>query len=175
MIPELGVFSLIIALMMSLVAWLAPNVGYVTKRVGYLQKLTFPAVRVQSFFMLVSFVTLMSCFAMDDFSLSYVAQNSHTTLPWAYKLCALWGAHEGSLLLWAFILALWTLAVSFHARRMPAEVALTLLSVLSAISVGFILLLLHTSNPFSRLLPFSPSDGADLNPLLQDPGFVGGW
>ncbi|MGD9592157.1 MAG: heme lyase CcmF/NrfE family subunit [Candidatus Berkiella sp.] len=171
MTPELGVFSLILALMMSLVGFMAANAQH-WRRLAFVNQLTIPAIRMQFLFILVSFATLMSCFAQDDFTLLYVAQNSHTTLPWIYKLCALWGAHEGSLLLWALILALWSFLLSLYAKKLPQNVSSTLFAVLTAISVGFLLLLLCTSNPFTRLLPFAPTDGADLNPLLQDPGFV---
>ncbi len=172
MIPEFGLVCLIIALLMSMVAGLMSPIGLLTGRFSYWQHLAKPAVFIQSLFISLSFVTLMSAFAQDDFSLSYVVQNSNSQLPQVYKLCALWGAHEGSLLLWVLILSFWTLAVTLYTRRLPPKVGLCVAAVLCALSFGFLLLLLQTSNPFLRLLPFEPSDGADLNPLLQDPGFV---
>ncbi len=165
MIPEIGLFCLIIALCMSILLVYVPF----SKQSSVLS-LFLPAVCGQFFFTLLSFSTLIFSFLNDDFSVEYVASNSNSHLPLAYKFCALWGAHEGSLLLWALILSLWTIAVAFYAKK---NLMITvIIGVLSAIHIGFLILLLHTSNPFLRLLPFSPAQGADLNPLLQDPAFV---
>jgi cytochrome c-type biogenesis protein CcmF len=109
---------------------------------------------------------------VDDFSVAYVAQNSNSALPWYYKFSAVWGAHEGSLLLWAFILAGWTFAVSIFSRQLPEDMLARVLGVMGLISIGFLLFLIVTSNPFERLLPQAPMDGRDLNPLLQDFGLV---
>jgi cytochrome c-type biogenesis protein CcmF len=165
MIPEFGLFSLIIALGLASVLVLA---GFYPR----LQPLMRPATFSLSFFIFFSFITLVYCFIQDDFSVAYVAQNANTKLPFIYKLCAVWGGHEGSLLLWVFILSLWTLGLTILSRPIPDPILRRILAVLGAIHIGFLLLLLHTSNPFIRLLPISPTDGADLNPLLQDPGFV---
>ncbi len=172
MIPEFGLVCLILALMMSLVQAVVAPVGLLSQRFAFCLTLSKPAAFGQSFFVVIGFFTLMSCFVQDDFTLSYIAQNSNANLPLVYKICAVWGAHEGSLLLWSLILALWTVAVAAMTKALPKEVSVLVLSILGAISIGFLLLLLQTSNPFARLLPFSPNEGADLNPLLQDPGFV---
>ncbi|MGE3319292.1 MAG: heme lyase CcmF/NrfE family subunit [Candidatus Berkiella sp.] len=165
MIPEFGLFSLIIALCFSgiLIA------GGLYRPLAILQR---PAILGLSAFVTFGFLTLVYCFVQDDFSVSYVAHNSNTALPLVYKLCATWGGHEGSLLLWVFILSSWSLGVMLLSRALPFPIARSLYAVLGAIHAGFLLLLLHTSNPFVRLLPVMPSEGADLNPLLQDPGFV---
>ncbi|MBI2791084.1 MAG: heme lyase CcmF/NrfE family subunit [Gammaproteobacteria bacterium] len=172
MCPEIGLFCLILAFMMALVQTILPPIGLAFTRFTFLQSLSRPAVFAQCFFVLMSFVTLVSSFVQDDFSVAYIAHNSNTQLPLIYKFCATWGAHEGSLLLWSMILAFWSLAVAVYSKKLPKEASIVVLSILGAISIGFFLLLLQTSNPFLRLLPFSPTDGADLNPLLQDPGFV---
>ncbi|PKM09605.1 MAG: heme lyase NrfEFG subunit NrfE [Gammaproteobacteria bacterium HGW-Gammaproteobacteria-5] len=111
-------------------------------------------------------------FMVDDFSVAYVAHNSNSALPWYYKFSAVWGAHEGSLLLWAFILAGWTFAVAVFSRQLPEDMLARVLGVMGLISIGFLLFLIVTSNPFERLLPQVPVDGRDLNPLLQDFGLI---
>ncbi|MFO6381210.1 cytochrome c biogenesis protein CcsA, partial [Pseudomonas aeruginosa] len=103
-------------------------------------------------------------FLRDDFSVAYVAGNSNSALPWYYKFSAVWGAHEGSLLLWALILGGWTFAVSIFSRQLPEVMLARVLAVMGMISTGFLLFLIITSNPFSRLLPQTPMDGNDLNP-----------
>jgi len=165
MIPEFGLFTLIIALGFSAVLM----AGGVYRPLAVLQR---PAVVGLTAFITFSFFTLVYSFVNDDFSVSYVAHNSNTALPIIYKLCAAWGGHEGSLLLWVFILSLWSLCVMLLSRALPNSIARSLYAVLGAIHTGFLLLLLHTSNPFIRLLPVKPTEGADLNPLLQDLGFV---
>lgn len=165
MIPEFGLFTLIIALGFSAVLM----AGGVYRPLAVLQR---PAIVGLTAFVTFSFFTLVYSFVNDDFSVSYVAHNSNTALPFIYKLCAAWGGHEGSLLLWVFILSLWSLCVMLLSRALPNSIARSLYAVFGAIHTGFLLLLLHTSNPFIRLLPVKPTEGADLNPLLQDPGFV---
>lgn len=157
MIPELGIFSLIIAFVLAGILatsqWVAFKGNTLTLLWGKIG------------FIILGFATLVLCFIQNNFSVSYVALNSNTALPFIYKICAVWGAHEGSLLLWILILALWTIAViPLKQQRIVA--------VLSMISAGLLFILLHTSNPFLRLLPDYPPQGIDLNPLLQDPGFV---
>ncbi|HET6654810.1 MAG TPA: heme lyase CcmF/NrfE family subunit [Gammaproteobacteria bacterium] len=125
----------------------------------------------QFLFVLVSFGCLMYSFAVSDFTVAYVAKNSNTQLPLIYKLTAVWGAHEGSLLLWILVLNIWTAAVARFSRRLPLEFVSRVLGVMGIVSVGFLLFSLLTSNPFLRLLP-PPMQGRDLNPLLQDPGLV---
>jgi cytochrome c-type biogenesis protein CcmF len=121
---------------------------------------------------MISFICLGYAFATDDFSVAYVANHSNSQLPAQYKLSAIWGGHEGSLLLWALILTGWTLAVSIFSKDLPLDMLARVLSVMGMISIGFILFLLLTSSPFERYLPRFPADGADLNPLLQDFGLI---
>lgn len=161
MIPELGHFALILALALALIQAIFP---LLSRRAAF----------GQLFFVLFAFVCLAYAFIINDFSVAYVAENSNTLLPLPYRIGAVWGAHEGSLLLWITILALWTGAVAFFRnQQIPEEFRARVLSVLGIISSGFLLFLLITSNPFQRLLPNSPGEGVDLNPLLQDPGLVG--
>jgi cytochrome c-type biogenesis protein CcmF len=115
---------------------------------------------------------LANAFLLDDFSLRYVANNSNTLLPDRFKFSAVWGAHEGSLLLWALTLAGWSAAVALFSRELPLQLSARVLSILGAIAVGFALFLLFTSNPFERILPVAPTQGGDLNPLLQDFGLI---
>lgn len=169
-LPEFGQFALILALAMACVQAFLPLIGSFTRQplwLAYAQ----PAAWAQFTLLAISFVLLSLSFLFDDFSLAYTAANSNSALPWFYKLSAVWGAHEGSLLLWLLILAGWTFAVSLS-RGLPVEVLARVLSVLGFISVGMLLFVVFTSNPFDRILPRIPVDGADLNPLLQDPGLI---
>jgi cytochrome c-type biogenesis protein CcmF len=170
-IAELGHFALIIALGLALMQSLVPMVGSFK---GYTRwmRLGHSLSYGQFLFIAISFVCLAIAFWLDDFSLKYVSQNSNTQLPNQYKISAVWAAHEGSLLLWALILAGWTAAVARFSRPLPLELRARILSVLGAISVGFALFLILTSNPFERLLPMTPVQGSDLNPLLQDIGLI---
>ena len=171
MIAELGHFALIIALTMALLQSVVPMFGSFRGYNSWMQlgsSLSFG----QLFFVAISFACLTTAFLNDDFSLKYVSQNSNTALPDHYKISAVWAAHEGSLLLWALILAAWTAAVALFSRALPLVLRARILSILGAISVGFALFLLYTSNPFERLLPMAPVEGADLNPLLQDIGLI---
>ncbi len=172
MIPELGLFSLILAFGSAITLAFVSPIGLIAPRFHFLQSLSKPAAFAQLFFVLISFGTLMLSFMQDDFSVNYIAQNSNTNLPFMYKLCALWGAHEGSLLLWAFILTIWTAMVALWSKRLPQKMNVMVLAIMGALSFGFLFLLLQTSNPFERVLPFAQSEGSDLNPLLQDPGFI---
>jgi len=170
MIAELGLFLMSLALALALVQVVFPAVGLVTQQalwLGYAR----PAAQAQFACLLGAFLALVYAFLSNDFSLAYVAQNSNSALPWMYRMSAVWGAHEGSILLWSAILAGWTFAVSLRVHRLPADVGAVVLAVMGAVSVAFLLFVLFTSNPFARGLP-SPSDGADLNPLLQDPGLI---
>lgn len=117
--------------------------------------------------LLMSFIALSWAFYTNDFTVSYVASNSNSALPWYYRLTAVWGAHEGSLLLWVLIQAGWTVAVAVFSRGMPLESVARVLAVMGMIGVGFLLFIILTSNPFERTLPYFPVDGRDLNPLLQ--------
>lgn len=123
-------------------------------------------------FLAISFFILCYAFYTNDFTIQYVASNSNSQLPWYYRITAVWGAHEGSLLLWVLIQAGWTVAVATFSRGMPQESVARVLAIMGLITVGFLLFIIVTSNPFLRTLPFFPVDGRDLNPLLQDPGLI---
>ena len=171
MIPELGHLAMILALCLALVQGTLPLIGaWRGDRVW--MGLAQPAAWGQFSFLAFSFLCLTYAFMTDDFSVAYVAHNSNSALPWYYKFSAVWGAHEGSLLLWAFILSGWTFAVAIFSRQLPEDMLARVLGVMGLISIGFLLFLIVTSNPFERLLPQSPMDGRDLNPLLQDFGLV---
>ncbi len=170
MIPELGHFSLILALIVGLLLAFLPLIG--TSR-GILTWVAFakPAAQAQLALIAFAYICLTYAFTNDDFSLAYVANNSNSHLPLLYKISGVWGGHEGSLLLWVFILSIWTGAVSIFTRSIPDEVSARVLAIMGMISVGFLLFLLFTSNPFERLFPI-PAEGRDLNPLLQDIGLA---
>ena len=170
MIPEFGHFALILALGLALIQASVPLLGAARRRADWMA-LARPMAVGQFVFVAAAFLVLCHAFYNDDFSVQYVAFNSNTALPTPYKIAAVWGAHEGSLLLWILILSVWTLGVSAASRSLPEAFAARVLSVLGIVSVGMLLFTLLTSNPFDRLFP-SPADGNDLNPLLQDPGLV---
>jgi len=170
MLPELGHFSLIVALGIALALALLPPLGAARGKAAWMA-LARPAAQAQFVFVAIAFFSLMASFARGDFSLVNVAQHSNSELPKAYKLAASWGSHEGSMLLWVFMLAGWTLAVAQFARALPEAMLARVLGVMGFVSVGFLLFVLLTSNPFVRLTP-PALDGRDLNPLLQDPGMV---
>ncbi|MDV5860981.1 heme lyase CcmF/NrfE family subunit [Pseudomonas mendocina] len=171
MIPELGHLAMILALCLCLVQATLPLVG-AWRGDHQWMSLAQPAAWGQFAFLLFSFLCLTYAFMVDDFSVAYVANNSNTALPWYYKFSAVWGAHEGSLLLWALIMAGWTFAVAIFSRHLPEEMLARVLAVMGMISIGFLLFMIITSNPFERLLPNAPADGRDLNPLLQDFGLI---
>ncbi|RDE18033.1 heme lyase CcmF/NrfE family subunit [Motiliproteus coralliicola] len=171
MIPEFGTFSLILALCLSIALAVVPLVGASSgnaQLMGYARPLTAGVFALLTF----SFGCLFYAFWTDDFSVQYVANHSNTALPLEFKLSAVWGGHEGSLLLWLWILACWTFAVSIFSKEMPQEILARVLAVMGIIIIGFGLFVLLTSSPFTRYLPNFPADGADLNPLLQDPGLI---
>src|SRR3546814_96813 len=120
---------------------------------------------------LAAYVVLTVAFVMQDFSVRYVAENSNSLLPLVYRYTAVWGSHEGSLLLWALILAVWTAVVAGLSRKLPEEVVARVLGIMGLVSIGFLSFLIFTSNPFVRLIP-AAMEGRDLNPLLQDPGMI---
>ena len=170
MIPEIGHFSLIIALSLACIQAFFPIVGAARKNY-YWMALARPAARGQFVCIATAFVCLAYSFVTDDFSVAYVAQNSNSALPAGYKISAVWGAHEGSLLLWSLILSIWMFAVTIFSRNLPETFVARVIGVMGLVSIGFLLFMLLTSNPFSRLIP-APLDGADLNPLLQDFGLI---
>ena len=170
MIPEIGNFSLIIALGVSLFLATVPLYGAQKNNLQLMQFSRY-AVVAQFFFILVSFLALVYSFAIDDFSVRYIATNSNSALPMIYKISAVWGAHEGSFLLWLLILSLWSMAVAYFSKSLPISMTSRVLAVMGMLSIGFLLFIIFTSNPFERLFP-APMDGRDLNPLLQDPGLA---
>jgi cytochrome c-type biogenesis protein CcmF len=171
MIPELGHLAMILALCFAVVQASVPLWG-AWRGDRQWMGLAQPAAWGQFAFLLFAFGCLTWSFMNDDFSVAYVAENSNSHLPWYFKFSAVWGAHEGSLLLWALILGGWTFAVSIFSRQLPQVMLARVLAVMGMISVGFLLFLIVTSNPFSRILPQIPADGRDLNPLLQDIGLI---
>jgi len=170
MIPELGQFSLILALLVALVLGVLPMIGAQRGRERWIA-LARPAAYVQCGLVALSFALLAHAFLVQDFSVAYVAEHSNSVLPVRYRFSAVWGAHEGSLLLWALILSVWTALVARFSRSLPDTFVARVLSVLGLVSVGFLSLTLVTSNPFLRHLP-GLADGNDLNPLLQDFGMI---
>ncbi|MBL8383318.1 MAG: heme lyase CcmF/NrfE family subunit [Burkholderiales bacterium] len=170
MIPELGNFALVLALAVALLLAVVPMAGAARGRVEWM-RLARPAAEAQCVLVAFAFACLAWSFAQNDFTVTYVASNSNSSLPLHYRLAAVWGGHEGSLLLWVLILTAWTLAVARLSNHLPLPVVARILSVMGTIAVGFHLFMLFTSNPFDRLLPGAP-DGRDLNPLLQDPGMI---
>ncbi len=191
MIPELGHYALILALCFAIAQVVllvvknplpfgplsptrasAREGGRGLGRGGQKGDLIRPTAYGQCFFITLAFLALAYSFLRNDFSVAYVALNSNSQLPWIYRFCAIWGAHEGSLLLWVLLLSFWTVGVALCSRRLPPLIVARVLAVLGMISSGFLLFMLVTSNPFLRYLPNFPQDGRDLNPLLQDPGLV---
>jgi len=170
MIAELGHFCLILALFMAVIQAIFPIFGAYRSISGWVA-VAKPAAFAQLLFMSLSYACLTYAFLVHDFSVSYVAHNSNTALPTLYLVSGVWGAHEGSLLLWALTLSIWTGLVAFFSKNIPETTMARVLGVLGLVSIGFILFLLLTSNPFDRLFP-APLEGRDLNPLLQDPGLA---
>ena len=174
MIPELGNFALMLATVVALVQGVLPLTGtWVANPQTQisLQSLARPAAALQFALVALAFGALATSFLSNDFSVLYVSQHSNSLLPKPYQFAAVWGGHEGSLLLWVLMLTLWSGAVALFSRSLPLDMVARVLGVLGLISVGFLLFILTTSNPFERLLP-AALDGRDLNPLLQDPGLV---
>ncbi|KXT30180.1 cytochrome c-type biogenesis protein CcmF [Sutterella sp. KLE1602] len=170
MIPEIGHFALILCLALSIVQGVLPLVG-AAKGNRALMAVARPAAAANAFFGTVAIGCLAYSFYLSDFTVLNVANNSNSLLPWYYKVAATWGSHEGSILFWTVTLGWWGAAVAFCARRLPAEMVARVTGVLGLVGMGFLLFMLLTSTPFLRLFP-APAEGADLNPLLQDPGMV---
>jgi len=170
MIPEIGHFALILALCVAVVQGVVA-IGGAQLGIRSWMAMARPAAQVHFIFVAVAFACLMYAFIYNDFSVKYVATVSNSMLPVQYRIAAIWGGHEGSLLLWALLLAVWTLAVARYSRNLPLDMVSRVIGVMGLISVGFLLFMLFTSNPFDRLLP-AALDGRDLNPLLQDPGLI---
>ena len=170
MIPEFGHIALVIALCIAVLQSVLPMVGAQRGNVAWIATGR-PLAHAQFLFLAISFGCLMAAFLQNDFSVEYVAKNSNTALPTMFKVAAVWGAHEGSLLLWSVTLGLWTSGVAVFSKSLPNAMVSRVLAVMGVIAVGFMLFILLTSNPFDRLFP-APFDGADLNPLLQDPALI---
>ena len=170
MLPELGQFALILALLLSAVQFVLPIIGAHTGNRA-LMAVARPAAAGQLVFVVLAFGILTWAFMSQDFSVAYVAQNSNLLLPWYYRFSAVWGAHEGSLLLWILIINIWTIAVAVFSHKLPEDFMARVLGVLGFVSLGFLLFAVLTSNPFVRHLP-ALADGNDLNPVLQDIGLI---
>lgn len=171
MIPELGHVALIIAFCLAVALAVIPLWGAAKRDVSAMNMAPPLAVSV-TLFVAIAFSLLTTSFLSDDFSVAVVAANSNSLLPPIFKFSAVWGNHEGSLLLWVLILSGWMTAVAFFSRGLPLIMVARVLSVMGLVAVGFLAFSLLTSNPFERLLPNTPLDGNDLNPLLQDPGLI---
>ena len=170
MIAELGQLSLAFALCLALLQSFMPLAGLSLSRPAWMAAAT-PLVRAQFLFLAAAFLLLTILFVRHDFSVAYVAHNSNTALPLVYRIAAVWGGHEGSLLLWVLMLSGWSAAVSVFSRHMSADMRARVIGVLGLISAGFLLFMLFASSPFTRLSS-PPAEGRDLNPLLQDPGLI---
>ena len=170
MIPEIGLFTLIIAFAIAIVQGVVPLVG-AARNDATMIALARPAAWAQMLFVSIAYAALTYAFVVHDFSVLYVSQHSNLVQPLMYRISGVWGSHEGSMLLWALILAIWTTAVSIFSRSLPNVLMARVLAVMGLISVGFYAFMLWTSNPFERLFPV-PADGNALNPLLQDPGLA---
>ena len=170
MIPEIGQFALLIALSIAVIQALVPLAG-ASLGVQRWIALARPAALAQLLFVGLSYACLTWAFISHDFSVLYVAKNSNSALPLIYRISGVWGSHEGSLLLWALVLALWTGAVAVFTPNVPSAMRARVLAVLGLVSCGFLLFIIITSNPFERLFP-AAAEGSDLNPLLQDIGLV---
>ena len=171
MIAELGNYALALSLAIAVLLAIFPLWGAEKGNVQFMA-LARPMTYGLFLILSVSFGALFYVFAINDFSVQYVVNNSNTTLPIYYRLSAVWGSHEGSLLLWIWLLSLWSAAVALFSKRLPQEAVARVLGIMGIISVGFLLFVLFTSNPFTRTFPDFPVDGKELNPLLQDIGLI---
>ena len=171
MIAELGNYGLALALALSIFLAILPLVGAEKGNVK-LMNLGRPLTWAMFLALSLSFGSLFYLFAVNDFSVQYVVNNSNSTLPLQYRLSAVWGSHEGSLLLWIWLLALWAVGVATFTRKMPEDAVARVLSVMGLISIGFMVFIIFSSNPFNRTFPDFPADGRELNPMLQDVGLI---
>lgn len=171
MMAEIGTFALILALLFAILLVVVPTLGLQRNLLAWQASAPYYVV-AQAVFVALAYICLSVCFFNDDFSVSYVLSNSSISLPWIYKLCAVWGGHEGSMLLWIVILSAWMLAIACLSKNLDRAFYTRVLIVLGLLSVGFLLFLLSTSNPFLRQFDLLNTTGRDLNPLLQDLGFL---
>ena len=170
MLPELGQIALLLALVAAALQTLLPLLGAQRGLASWMATAR-PAAYAQWALTLIAWAILTAAFVQQDFSVRYVAENSNSLLPLVYRFTAVWGGHEGSLLLWVFVLACWNAAVAWFSRSLPDVVLARVLAIMGAVCLGFLAFLVFTSNPFERILPM-PLEGRDLNPLLQDPGMI---
>ena len=170
MIPEIGHFALIMAFGIAIIQSVVPLVG-AARNDATLIAMARPAVFAQFLFVGISYAALTYAFIVHDFSVQYVTNHSNLVQPLLYRISGVWGSHEGSMLLWALILAGWTAAVAVYSKNLPNVLMARVLAVMGLTSIGFYAFMLWTSNPFERLFP-TPADGHSLNPLLQDPGLA---
>ena len=171
MIPEVGHFLSILGLACALGITVTGFWGAFSNQASWVD-MSIRLTKLQFVALVVAFVLLIHSFVTDDFSVLYVANNSNTALPWYYKISAVWGAHEGSFLLWTLITASWTFAVALRSSHLPLDLHGYILGGLGFLNSAFLIFLLASSNPFLRLVPNVPIQGADLNPVLQDPGLI---
>lgn len=171
LITELGYFALVAGLVIAILQVIFPTIGVVNQQPSW-QRLASSFAVAQFLAMGVSFLCLMYGFYANDFSLVYVTNHSNSLLPWYYRISATWGGHEGSLLLWVLILATWAMLVAVFSRSLPLAMRARVLVVIAMVQLMMLVMLIFSSSPFTRTLPNLPVDGADLNPLLQDPGLI---
>ncbi|WP_339615084.1 heme lyase CcmF/NrfE family subunit [uncultured Gilvimarinus sp.] len=171
MVPEFGHFVLILALLISAALFVLPLLGAQIRSLPLM--LSARSLATGQFVLIaIAFGCLTWAFVHDDFSVAYVANHSNSLMPVYYKISAVWGGHEGSLLLWILMLSGWTFAITIFSKALPIDLQSRVLAVMGFIATGFLMFILFTSNPFDRVLPLAALDGADLNPLLQDPGLI---
>lgn len=171
MIAELGNYALALALAISILLAVLPLWG-AEKQNSTLIALARPMTWAMFLALTVSFGSLFYLFAVNDFTVQYVVNNSNSRLPLQYRLSAVWGAHEGSLLLWVWLLSLWSVGVATFTRKMPEDAVARVLGLMGVIGIGFLVFVIFTSNPFDRTFPNFPVDGKELNPMLQDVGLI---
>ncbi|WP_409044534.1 heme lyase CcmF/NrfE family subunit [Mannheimia haemolytica] len=171
MIAELGNYTLALALAISILLAVLPLWG-AEKQNSTLIALARPMTWAMFLALTVSFGSLFYLFAVNDFTVQYVVNNSNSRLPLQYRLSAVWGAHEGSLLLWVWLLSLWSVGVATFTRKMPEDAVARVLGLMGVIGIGFLMFVIFTSNPFDRTFPNFPIDGKELNPMLQDVGLI---
>ena len=170
MIPEIGHFALILVVCIAAVQAIV-SLGGAQFGIRSWIAMSRPSAHAQFALLSISFLCLMYGFIVNDFSVQYIATQSNSLLPLQYRIAAIWGGHEGSMLLWVLMLSGWTFAVALFSKNLPDDMAARVIGVMGLVSVGFVLFILLTSNPFDRLIP-PALDGRDLNPLLQDPGLI---
>lgn len=171
MIPELGNYALALSLAVAILLAIFPLWG-AEKGHTQLMSLARPMTYALFIALTVAFLALFYAFAVNDFTVQYVVNNSNSQLPLRYRLSAVWGSHEGSLLLWIWLLTFWGAAVAAFSKQLPQEAVARVLGIMGIVSIGFLVFVLFTSNPFTRTFPNFPVDGRELNPLLQDVGLI---